>query len=556
MAAWLQERPPAWGTADRANPILAFRSELHALPPESQAWLLMAVRVRPELVNPSPPRDSAHPFGSSHAAYIGGDAQDLPAAAAIIAERVRSSLASRERRSSAEAFSLAHPLEELKLLVEIRPGDPELAKDAATVASLLQSRGTWSPVAQIELGRDLLGAAEGARTDSARSALVRPATDAIIEGNAAYYRARPELMTIQGPIGLLYRTYTSKEEPIIREIEARFLERASLETCPNFGEDVLPVSRKALAALWTDRFARGADALCLWHPPHWVPVDEIVARCPEAALKLVAHPTRPGDALRREILVKSLMPYVFVDGDWSGSNEEAPTGSDAKSAFARAIREEVKPPSFRLDMDADGLAIVRFRDAEFERAWQSRPAAHPMRSPRGENLAALSALLGTAESDLRPLIEQEFVPRGCLVNSLQAEVWGSPKDRWRLARLDCAGPRRSPALPLPLTSAAWPRNASDADAFSWLVWDYQPLILADAKGARVVWLPDRVLAHETMSSKRIVGVADLDGDMVMVVQSFDGPCGPDPCGKEDLHIEISELTENVFSFLRKPTRAK
>jgi hypothetical protein len=91
---------------------------------------------------------------------------------------------------------------------------------------------------------------------------------------------------------------------------------------------------------------------------------------------------------------------------------------------------------------------------------------------------------------------------------------------------------------------------------SWLVWSYQPLILADAKGARVVWLPDRVLAHETMSSKRIVGVADLDGDMVMVVQSFDGPCGPDPCGKEDLRIEISELTQNVFSFLRKPTRAK
>lgn len=572
VAAWLQARPNAWQSEYRSNPLRAYNSYLRSLSPESQAWLLVAVYwVVPELANPPVPGADSSPTSEREremertgtrvslpfprldfrAGPIRGAAGDFPAAAAVIAERLRSGLASGERRSAAEAFSLQDPLAEFRLLVAVRRGDPALTVDATRVRSALESLGTWSPMAQISVGLDLWVAAKDARDASARAALVGPATDAIIEGRARYYRAHPRLVSSDGPVGNLYSSYTREDEPIIRDIETRFFARASQEACPNFGENVLLVSRKALTALWLDRFARGADALCLWYPPHWVPTNEIVTKHPEIALKLVARPDRPWDGLRREILIKSLAPYLFADGDWSGSSDGQPIGVDANPALGRAVRDEVKPPAFRLDLGADGIAIIHFLDPDFERAWQARPAARRTGTPgAAADVAGLAALLGVPEKDLRSLIEKEFIPHGCRFDSLPAKVWGGPQDRWRLASLSCAGGRSDRVGSLPLESAAWPRNTSDADAFSWLVWSYEPMVLADAKGARVVWLPDRVRGNSALASPRIVGVADLNGEIVMVAQTFEGPCGRAACGRADLRIEICELTQNVFSFLR------
>ena len=573
LAAWLEARPPAWGTGDPANPILAFRSELHTLPPESQAWLLMAVRIRPELVQPSAPRDSAHPVGTFHPAYIGGDAQDLPAAAAIIAQRVRSSLTSRQERPSAEAFPLSDPLAEFGLLEEICRGDPQLAADAAKVASVLKSCEAWSPEVQIALGHGLLAAAKDARTDSARSALVRPGTDAIIEGTAAFYRSRPGSMTASGTISSLFtsRALTREDQLVIREIETRYLERSSHEGCPNFGEALF---RTALTGLWTDRFGRGADALCLWYPSHWVPVDEIVATHPEAAIRIVTRPERSGDGLRREILIRALAPRVFAENDFTGSSKREtirycsedprpPCNDFASPALARAIREEATPPSFDLDLDASGMAIVRFRDLDVEHAWQSRqgPRRSGVAGGPAADLAGLATLLGVAEKDVRALVEHAFLPAekkagspDCRLDWLPAEVWGGPQDHWRLARLGCG---RLPRPLLPLESAAWPRNATDEEAFSWLVWSYQPFILADSKGARIVWLPDRILNSNSLELPQITGVMDLDGSIFIITQGFDAYCGHGaPCGRDELRIELSELTQNVFSFPRKSARAK
>lgn len=564
VAAWLEARPNAWRSPYPANPLRAYNSAILGLSPESQAWLLVAVhRVMPELANPSPVVDDPKwPFNrlDFRGAWI-GDPADHPAAAAIVADRVRANLAAWKNDPASPAVSLGSPLAEFQLLVCARAGDPQLAADARRVASLLQSNGTWSPAAQITLGRTLLGAAEKAHTDSDRAALVRPATDLIVDGEARFSGGRDG-----PPMSRMYTTYTNKEEPIIREIESRFLELAAQEACPNFGEELLPISRKALTALWLDRFVKSADALCIWYPPHWAPVSEIVAGRSDAVRRLVAHPDRPGDGLRREILLKALAPHLFVDGDWSGSSDREslrfctedprPGCADfADPALGRAIREEVKPPAFRLDLDATGDAVVDFHDPQFARAWKFRPAARSTGPPNGAaDFAALAALLGVPSEQLRPLIEKVFVPRGCRFDWLPARAWVDPGGRWRLAELGCAGSLHGSSGPLPLRPAAWPRNASDADAASWLVWNSQPLILAEKEGVRVVWLPERLMAN-IRDQTQITGFFDLDGEILMVFQSFDGPCY-EPCGREDLRIEMAELTENVFSYLRNGGRPK
>ena len=567
IAEWLRVRPNAWRSDDRANPLRSYNSELPRLTPEAQAWLIVAALwIKPDLENPPKPGiesgaepDPAKgerpvlPFIRFNPGSLRGPVSDFPAAAAVIAERVRQSLASEQRQSLPEA-PLDDPSAQFKLLVAVARGDPTLASDANLVTNALKSRGTWSPARQIGLGLDLLAAAANARDEAARSALVFPATDAIIEGAGDYYRAHPWMMRIYGPVSSLYATYTSEEEPIVRDIRRRFFQHAAQENCPNFGEDLLPIPAEALAALWTGRFAKGLDALCLWYPPHWVPVDAIVAQYPEAALNLVAHPSRSGDSLRREILLARLRPYIFADGDQTGSAEGEPTGLASNPGLGRALRAEVKPPLFRLDMDAHGLAIVRFRDPTLEHAWRSRPASRMAKPRDRDDLAPLAALLGVAESDVRSLVEQAFVPRGCRGGPLNATVWGGLNDRWRLARLECIVGRQD--RPLPLESEAWPRNASEAEASSWLVWDYEPLILADARGARVVWLPGRVWGSGPREYERIVGVANFAGSLLMVAQSTDGPCNPDGCTREDLGIELTELFDDVFTFPRWPAKAK
>jgi hypothetical protein len=563
VEAWLVARPNSWGNPESSNPLRAYNSAILGLSPESQAWLLVAVhRVMPELEHPSPVVDDPQwPFNrlDFRGAWI-GDPVDHPAAAAIVADRIRANLAAWKNDPAAPRVSLGSPLAEFQLLVGARPGDPQLASDARRVASLLQSNGTWSPAAQIALGRTLLGAAEKAHTDSDRAALVRPATDLLIDGEARFSIGRTT------PMSRMYSTYTNKEEPIIREIESRFLERASKEACPNFGEELLPISREALTSLWLDRFGKSADALCIWYPPHWAPVSEIMAKRPDAARNLVVHPDRFGDGLRREILIQALAPHLFVDGDWSGKSDREtlrfckedprpPCEDFADPAFGRAIREEMKPPVFRLDLDSRGDAVVDFRDPQLARAWSSRAAARNTGPPDGPaDLAALSALLGVTAEQVRPLIEKEFIPRGCRQDRLPAQVWVDPEGRWRLAELGCAGSFHGFTGPLPFLSAVWPRSASDEEAVSWLVWNFQPLILADAKGVRPVWLPERLIA-DTRGEKRITGFFDLDGEILIVVQSFAGPCDG-PCGADDLQIEMGELTQNVISYLRNGTRKK
>jgi hypothetical protein len=554
LLTWLRERPNAWRSDERTNPLNAYNSELPGLAPNAQAWLAVATMwVRPELATPptgvraGQEADAAKgerpvlPFLrlDVRAASVRGALERYPDASSVIAQAVRANLASPASVAAATPFTLTDPLAEFKLLVAVAHGSPRLVVDADQMRAALQGRSMWSPLREMEIGVDLLSAARDARDETTRRQLAFPATDAIIDGRAAFYRDHPTLNSTYGPMHGP-TTWTPQEEPLLRDMAARFFERSALERCPNFGEDVLLVDFKPLKTLWVDRFASRTEALCLWYPTHWVPVDEIVANRPDVALDLVAHPNRPGDGRRREILLSRLERYLFTEADRSGLVNEGPVGLIGNAELGRAIRAEIWIPRFRLTVERNGAAIVHFQNAELDRAWRSRPARRQLKA--GEyDTGTLSALLGMPENEIRALTDRLYK---CRVGSVDAELWGSAGGPWRLARLAC---NRDVGSVLPLDSAAWPRDASDATAHSWLVSNDEPLILVDGNAPRLVWLPDRVMHNTALDDVRVVGVSDMGGRRMMVVQ---GTIGPRQSPARDVSIEVLELIEDVFSFPR------
>src|SRR4030095_11074661 len=133
------------------------------------------------------------------------------------------------------------------------------------------------------------------------------------------------------------------------------------------------------------------------------------------------------------------------------------------------------------------------------------------------------------------------------------EIWGRPTDSFRLARLRCTPQQR----PLSNNLDASPRSADDAEAASWFKQRASALLLADSRGVRAVWLPQRPIRQ----FNAVTSVADLDGDgrpEMVIVYDTSNRCGPNGCGPEDMDVEILEMTPDdnfsysVFNFKYEP----
>jgi hypothetical protein len=523
IEAWLLERPQALRAPAADNPLLAFRAAT-ALRPESQAWLLIAaLHVVPTL--PYLEHGATAASKPPVPERIRSIRNDYPKAAAVITTHLRAQPV------------FANPLAEFAMLAELNPGDIALIADA--------QRATPRPSG--EIARVLLLSAIAARDEATRAAMVEAGTDMMLAAAA------------EGTASSTFGQWSNREAPVVALIRQHRLKHAEAEQCINFGHASLPPA--PIDAVWTRRVAEGKDALCNWYrSSHAVPAKELLIAEPEATLRLVTGFTRPMDGWRREVLIESLAsvlgrglhdnPPSVEELRWCARHKNEPTVCLwlTRPDVTRAVRATVHGPNVKIGKTAGGTTLT-FVDPAFARAWRSRLATRKValgsKTDTRSNLAALAKELGVDESSVRVAFERELPYFICEAGSDPTEVWGRPSDCCRLARVRC-NPQQQP---LPHNLEAWPRSATDARAASWFKQRASALLLADSRGVRIVWLPQR----PAIKLDEVVGVADLDGDgrleMIFVYYITNRCSRNGICEPEDMDVEIMEVTpDDNFSY--------
>ena len=145
---------------------------------------------------------------------------------------------------------------------------------------------------------------------------------------------------------------------------------------------------------------------------------------------------------------------------------------------------------------------------------------------------------------MRAALKRELPYFTCEAAGGATEMWGGPTDSFRLARLTCTSQQR----PLPHNLDAAPRSANDTEAASWFKQRASALLLADSRGVRVVWFPQRPVRQ----FNEVADVTDLDGDgqpEMVIVYDTSNRCGRNGCGPEEMDVEILEITpDDNFSY--------
>ena len=523
VEAWLQERPTALRAPTADNPLIAYRALMPTLHPESQAWLLVAalhvVPTRPYLEHGATAA-SRPPV----AERIRGIRDDYPEAAAVITTRLRAQPV------------FAHPRADFAMLAELNPGDSALIADA--------QRATPTPSGAV--AKMLLLSAVEARDEATRAAMVDAGTDMMLAAAAT------------GTASTVFEQRSKREAPVVALITQRRLKHAETEQCINFGPAGLPSA--PVDAVWTRRVAEGKDALCNWYRSGYVvPSKELLNAEPETTLRLVSGFTRPGDGWRREVVIEDLSRILA-----RGLNEQAPSTEElrwcernkneptvclwlARPDVTRVVRAAVHGPKVKISKTAGGTTTLTFADSAFAKAWRSKLAPRKVVSSSKDalsNIAALAKELGADESAVHAALKRELPYFTCEAVWGTTEIWGGPTDPFRLARLNCTSQQR----PLPHNLDTWPRSADDAEAAAWFKRRAAALLLADGRGVRVVWLPQRPVKKYNA----VADFADLDGDgqpELISVYDTSNRCGRNGCGPEDMDVEIVELTpDDNFSY--------
>ena len=523
IETWLQERPTALRAPTADNPLIAYRALMPTLHADSQAWLLVAsLHVVPTL--PYLEHGATAASRRPDPERIRGIRTDYPEAAAVITTHLRAQPV------------FAHPRADFAMLAELNPGDIALVADA--------QRATPAPSG--EIAKTLLLSAVEAKDEATRVAMVEAGTDMMLAAAAI------------GTASTVFQQWSQREAPVVALIKQRRLKLAEAEQCINFGPAGLPSA--PIDAVWTRRVAEGKDALCNWYRTGYViPAKELLNAEPDATLRLVSGFTRPGDGWRREVLIEDLSRILA-----RGLNEQAPSTEElrwcernknepavclwlARPDVTRVVRAAAHGPKLKIGKAAGGTTTLTFVDPAFAKAWRSRLAARRVvfgSKDALSNLAALAKELGADESSVRAALKREQPYFICEAQWGITEMWGGPTDSFRLARLNCTPQQR----PLPHNLDTWPRSANDAEAASWFKQRASALLLADSRGVRVVWLPQRPIRK----FNEVAAVADLDGDgqpEMVIAYDTSNRCGSNGCGPEEMDVDILEITpDDNFSY--------
>ena len=524
IETWLRERPRALHAPPADSPLLAFHALAPTLHPGSQAWLLIAaLHVVPTL--PYLEHGATAASKPPVPERIRGIRNDYPDAGAVITTHLRAQPV------------FAHPLADFAMLAELNPGDIALIADA--------QRATPTPSG--EIARLLLLSATAAKDEATRAAMVEAGTDMMLAAAAT------------GTASSTFGQWSDREAPVVALIRQHRLKRAKAEQCINFGSAGLPPA--PMDAVWTRRVAEGKDALCNWYRSgHAIPAKELLTAEPEATLRLVTGFTRPSDGWRREVLIGNLLailgrglhddPPSAEELRWCQRQKNEPTVCLwlTRPDVTRAVRAAVRGPKVKIGGTAGGTTLT-FADPAVAKAWRSRLTTRKVvlgsKADKSSNLASLAKELGAEESSVRAAFERELPYFICEAGSGTTEMWGKPSDACRLARVRCTSQQQ----PLPHNLEASPRNANDAETASWFKQRASALLLADNRGVRVVWGPQRP-AREL---NEVVGVTDLDGDgrleMISVYYTSNRCSRMGICEPEDMDIEILEVTpDDNFSY--------
>jgi hypothetical protein len=523
IETWLQERPTALRAPTADNPLIAYRALMPTLHPESQAWLLVAaLHVVPTLphLEHGATAASRRPVPER----IRGIRNDYPEAATVITTHLRAQPV------------FAHPRADFAMLAELNPGDSALIADA--------QRATPTPSG--EIAKTLLLSAIEAKDEPTRVAMVEAGTDMMLAAAAT------------GTASTVFQQWSKQEAPVVALIKQRRLKLAESEQCINFGHAGLPSA--PVDAVWTRRVAEGKDALCNWYRSGYViPGKELLIAEPQTTLRLVRGFSRPSDGWRREVLIEDLSRVLA-----RGLHEQAPSTEElrwcernrneptvclwlARPDVTRVVRAAAHGPKLKISKTAGGTTTLTFADPAFAKAWRSRLTARKVvfgSKDTLSNLAALAKELGADESSVRAALKRELPYFTCEAVWGNTEMWGGPSDSFRLARLQCTSQQR----PLPHNLDTWPRSANDAEAASWFKQRASALLLADGRGVRVVWLPQRPVRKFNEAA----AVTDLDGDgqpEMVIVYDTSNRCGSNGCGPEEMDVEILEITpDDNFSY--------